>query len=194
MKYSILGGNCLEGSVDTSGAKNAVLPLMAASMLTREPVILNNIPNITDISTMQNILRNFGSETVRLDNRLIISNERITRTSADYEQASRIRASVLVMGPLLARLGMVSMPLPGGCAIGSRPLDLHIKGFCALGASIEFSSGYIRAKAHKLRGADIYLDFPSVGATENIMMAGVLADGVTIIRNAAAEPEITDTA
>jgi len=186
----------LKGSVKISGSKNAVLPILAASLLTEGKCIIRDVPNQSDVVTMQNLLVRLGAN-MQWDKKagtIITSASGKLRTEAEYDLVSKMRASFLVMGPLLARLGEVNVPLPGGCAIGARPVDLHLKGLSALGAEVIQEHGNVRARARKLKGARVYLDFPSVGATENIMMAAVLADGVTILENCAVEPEIVDLA
>ena len=186
----------LKGSVKISGSKNAVLPILAASLLTEGKCIIRDVPNQSDVETMQNLLMRLGAN-MQWDKKagtIITAASGKLRTEAEYDLVSKMRASFLVMGPLLARLGEVNVPLPGGCAIGARPVDLHLKGLSALGAEVIQEHGNVRARARKLKGARVYLDFPSVGATENIMMAAVLADGVTILENCAVEPEIVDLA
>lgn len=183
----------LTGEVTISGAKNSVLPIMAASLLTDGTCILDDIPRLEDVEVMCELLRHFGSKISPEGKRFIIDNKGIKNMPAPYELVRRMRASFLVMGPLLSRYGRVKISLPGGCAIGTRPIDLHLKGFAALGADISLGHGFIEAKSDKkLRGSSVYLDFPSVGATENIIMAAALAEGQTIIENAAEEPEIID--
>lgn len=185
----------LKGSVTVSGAKNAALPILAASLLATEDCYLENVPNLRDVEVITEVLRYLGSDIEKTsDNRMKINSKNILYNEAPYDLMKLMRASFLVMGPLLARIGSAKISLPGGCAIGTRPIDLHLKGFEALGATIELGHGYVEAKADKLIGSKIYLDFPSVGATENIMMAAVLAEGETIIENAAQEPEIIDLA
>lgn len=185
----------LKGSVRISGAKNAVLPIMAAALLAEEKCIIEDVPDLKDVNVMSAVLRSLGSEVTKLENgSLEIYTPEIKTAEAPYELITKMRASFFVMGPLLARLKNAKIPLPGGCAIGARPVDLHLKGFKSLGVEINIEHGYIEGKADKLVGNTIYLDFPSVGATENIMMAATLAEGVTIIENAAEEPEITDLA
>ena len=182
------------GKVRVSGSKNAVLPIIAATLLTDHRCTIYDVPHLTDVVVMQNIIEDFGG-TTHWDNAkeaLTIQVKDIKKTEAPYELCAKMRASFLAAGPVLARMGEVKMSLPGGCAIGSRPVDLHIKGLAALGASITQEHGYVHAKAKRLVGTNIYLDFPSVGATENIMMAAVLAKGQTIIQNCAVEPEIVD--
>ena len=184
----------LLGTVRISGSKNAALPIMAATLLGDTPSVLQEIPTLSDVSNMLEILKKLGSEHMSLADGLYIDNTHIQKTEASYEDTGRLRASFLVAGPLLAKYGHFKIALPGGCKIGTRPIDLHLKGFAALGAEISRAHGYVEARAARLCGASIYLDFPSVGATENIMMAACLADGQTVIENAAVEPEITDLA
>ena len=200
----IRGGRPLEGEIEIFGAKNAALPLMATCLLTEETLILSNIPHLTDITTLAHLLAQHGVE-IGMDGDarrggntgrvLSLRARQITDTTAPYELVSRMRASILVLGPLLARTGRASVSLPGGCAIGTRPVDLHIDGLTRLGAQVVLEDGDIRARVRgRLRGAEIRLPFASVGATENLMMAATLADGETVIRNAAREPEIADLA
>lgn len=186
--------NQLSGHVKISGAKNSALPIMAASILTDQKCTLTNIPKLTDIQLMKSLLKSIGCKITSHSNKISIDASDITYTTADYELVSKMRGSFLLAGPMLAKTGHTKISLPGGCPIGSRPIDLHLKGFSALGADISQEHGYIDIYAKKLHGAKIYLDFPSVGATENIMLAASLADGETIIENAAAEPEIYDLA
>ncbi len=194
-KFIIRGGKPLCGTVKISGAKNAALPIMAASILADSPVTLANIPRLSDIAAMSDILSCLGVGVLAVgDHSLQIDASALRRTNIPYELTGRLRGSFLVMGPLLAKAGRAGISLPGGCAIGARPIDLHIKGLTALGAKFKFSKGSVLATADKLSGAKIYLDFPSVGATENILSAATLAEGETIIENAAAEPEIVDLA
>ena len=188
----IEGGTPLRGVVHTSGAKNAVLPIIAASLLAKGEFTIYDTPWLADVATMCELLDSLGVTSDFQDNILHIDTKNLQRTEAHYDCVRKMRASFLVMGPLLARYGHAKISLPGGCAIGSRPIDLHLKGFEALGAKVTFGDGYIVAQAAKLKGNKIYLDFPSVGATENIMMAAVLAEGHTVIENAAEEPEIVD--
>ena len=197
-KIVVQGGRPLQGSVRANGAKNAVLPILAASLL---PVsgasVLEDVPHLSDVRNMRQLLEVVGARTEDLPNgKLRIHAERVQSTEAPAELVRKMRASFLVLGPLLAKFGVARVGLPGGCSIGERPIDLHITGFEALGATVEVGAGFIEAKAMngKLYGADIYLDFASVGATQNIMMAAVLAEGKTIIENAAKEPEIVDLA
>ena len=186
----------LKGSVKISGSKNAVLPILAASLLTEDKCVIHEVPDQSDVDTMCTLLERLGAGIHWDKNAGIISTAASGKlhAEAEYELVSKMRASFSVMGPLLARLGEVNVPLPGGCAIGARPVDLHLKGFSALGAEVVQEHGNVRARAKKLKGARVYLDFPSVGATENIMMAAVLADGVTFLENCAVEPEIVDLA
>ena len=195
-KLIINGGRRLKGRVKISGAKNAVLPIIAASLLGETPSRLIDIPDLEDVHTISEVLGSLGVTVDRsVPNELQVDSREITQCEAPYELVRRMRASFLVMGPLLARKGHARISQPGGCAIGTRPIDIHLKGFEALGATIEMGHGYIEARAPKgLVGARIYLDFPSVGATENIMMAAALAKGKTILENPAHEPEIIDLA
>lgn len=193
----VQGGKRLEGTVKIEGAKNAVLPIMAASLLAEDEVsVLDNVPILSDVILMKDLLDNLNAKVIfdEEENSLHIDATDDISTVADYDFVSKMRASIVVMGPLLARFGHVKVAMPGGCAIGNRPIDLHLKGFEALGAEINNQAGYVEARAERLTGARIYLDFPSVGATENIMMAAVLAEGETIIENVAREPEIVDLA
>jgi len=192
-KFIITGGKRLEGSVEIAGAKNSALSIMAATLLTKDICILRNIPHLTDVDTMAAVIRKLGVKVEwRGDNTLCIDSNNFNNYEAPYELVKKMRASILVMGPLLARLKKAKISLPGGCAIGARPVDFHIKGFEALGAQVEVERGYIEAEINKLKGDDIYLDFPSLGATENIMMAASLAEGITKIENAAKDPEIVE--
>ena len=193
-KLFIQGGRRLSGTVKISGAKNAVLPVIAASLLASTPSVIEEIPDLDDVRTITEVLQYLGLTTRWQEpGSLFIDSTGIKSCEASYELVRKMRASFLVMGPLLSRFQEARISLPGGCAIGSRPIDLHLKGFEALGAEIILGHGFIEARApHGLQGAKIYLDFPSVGATENIMMAASLAKGQTIIENAAQEPEIVD--
>lgn len=198
-KYIVEQSGPLRGEVSISGAKNAVLPLMAATLLSDDECIIDAVPHLADVSLMKEILSSLGSEIKETGASTIsVRTEDILSTELQKDLVSRMRASILVMGPLLARKGRVRIPLPGGCAIGARPIELHLKGFEILGAIITKSedNDYVEAVAggQGLIGDQIYLDFPSVGATENIMMAAVLAEGTTYIENAAEEPEIVDLA
>lgn len=196
-KLIVKGGNRLVGAVKTSGAKNAVLPIIAASILGTTPSHLDEVPMLEDVNTISEVLKCLGLavECSPEKNVLDIDSTEITSYEAPYELVRTMRASFLVMGPLLARIGKARISMPGGCAIGARPIDIHLKGFEALGVKIEQGHGYIEASAPEgLKGTSIYFDFPSVGATENIMMAASLAEGTTILENAAEEPEIVDLA
>lgn len=196
-KLIVKGGNRLVGAVKTSGAKNAVLPIIAASILGTTPSHLDEVPMLEDVHTISEVLKCLGLsvECSPEKNVLDIDSTEITSYEAPYELVRTMRASFLVMGPLLARIGKARISMPGGCAIGARPIDIHLKGFEALGVKIEQGHGYIEASAPEgLKGTSIYFDFPSVGATENIMMAASLADGTTILENVAEEPEIVDLA
>lgn len=193
-KIIITGNTPLKGTIRVSGAKNAVLPILAASLLTTTQTRLLDVPDLADVGVICSVLEELGAKVIKDNDQLTITVPYLTGTEAPYEYVRKMRASFLVMGPLLARAGQARISLPGGCAIGTRPIDLHLKGFAALGADIRYGSGYIEASATELKGAKIYLDFPSVGATENIMMAAVLAKGQTTIENAAEEPEIVDLA
>lgn len=198
-KYVVKQSGPLHGEVFISGAKNAVLPLMAAALLSEEECVIRDVPMLRDVAFMKEILISHGAYVNELEeNVLSIKTENIISTEARFELVNKMRASILIMGPLLARKGRARIPLPGGCAIGARPIDLHLKGLEALGAIITVNKeeGYVEAAAgpQGLIGEIIYLDFPSVGATENIMMAAVLAQGTTYIENAAEEPEIVDLA
>ena len=196
-KLIVKGGNRLVGAVKTSGAKNAVLPIIAASILGTTPSHLDEVPMLEDVHTISEVLKCLGLavECSPEKNVLDIDSTEITSYEAPYELVRTMRASFLVMGPLLARIGKARISMPGGCAIGARPIDIHLKGFEALGVKIEQGHGYIEASAPEgLKGTSIYFDFPSVGAPENIMMAASLAEGTTILENAAEEPEIVDLA
>ncbi|NLJ98000.1 MAG: UDP-N-acetylglucosamine 1-carboxyvinyltransferase [Tissierellia bacterium] len=185
----------LKGKVRINGAKNSALPILAASLLGTEDIILEDVPKLKDVEIICEVLASLGAKVEFLDEGVIkINSADINKYQTPYDLMSKMRASFLVMGPLLTRIGKTKTSLPGGCAIGTRPIDLHLKGFRALGATIDVDHGNIGAYAEKLVGDRIYLDFPSVGATENIMMAAVMAEGETIIDNAAMEPEIVDLA
>ena len=192
----IRGGKRLQGTIKVSGAKNAVLPIIAASILASSPGCLEDIPELEDVHVICEVLSCLGVGIERAaDGSLLIDSSNIVAHEAPYELVRKMRASFLVMGPLLARKGQARISLPGGCAIGTRPIDIHLKGFEALGAKIVMGHGYFDALAPQgLKGARIYLDFPSVGATENIMMAAAMADGRTVLENPAQEPEIVDLA
>lgn len=195
-KFLIEKSPCLKGKVKISGSKNSVLPILAASILTKSRCIINEVPDLSDVSIMIELLKNLGAnlEYIKENNKIILNCSNVSNIELPYELVKKIRASFLIAGPMLARFGKVRIQMPGGCAIGVRPVDLHLKGFSILGAEINQEHGIIEIKAKKLKGAEIYLDFPSVGATENIIMASVFAEGETIISNCAIEPEIVDLA
>ncbi|MFD1957919.1 UDP-N-acetylglucosamine 1-carboxyvinyltransferase [Paenibacillus thailandensis] len=195
-KIIVRGGQRLSGTVRVSGAKNAVLPILAASLLATEgDSVIHDVPLLDDVMTIKSVLASLGAQLTYNNETMRINAERLVCCEAPYELVRKMRASFLIMGPLLAREGKVRISLPGGCAIGTRPIDQHLKGFEAMGAEITLGHGFIEASsASRLRGAKIYLDVPSVGATENIMMAAALAEGTTLIENAAKEPEIVDLA
>lgn len=186
----------LRGNVKIDGAKNAVLPIIAATLLGKGKSTLTSVPNLRDVHVISDLIRHLGAE-VEYDaqtSTLTVDATNINTCEAPYELVRKMRASFLVMGPLIARFKHTKISMPGGCAIGTRPIDLHLKGFKALGAKVDIEHGFVEAKVENLEGNKLYLDFPSVGATENIMMAAVLAKGITIIENAAEEPEIVDLA
>ena len=191
------GNNRLVGRVKIEGAKNAVLPLLAATVLASEgKTILKNVPVLSDVFTMNNVVRGLNTQ-VDFDqdeNTVVVDATKPLTEEAPYKYVSKMRASIVVLGPILARNGHAKVSMPGGCTIGSRPIDLHLKGLEAMGAQITQTAGYIEAKVDRLMGAHIYMDFPSVGATQNIMMAATLAQGTTVLENAAREPEIVDLA
>lgn len=193
-KFIIEGRRKLSGKVKVSSAKNAVLPVLAATLLTQGESVIEDVPKLEDVNVMKEVITALGAKCTQKEKKFIINSADINSFEAPYELVRKMRASFLVMGPLLARFGKAKISMPGGCAIGSRPIDLHLKGFSALGAKINLGHGYVEATADQLVGTTIYLDFPSVGATENIMMAAVLAEGHTVIENAAKEPEIVDLA
>jgi UDP-N-acetylglucosamine 1-carboxyvinyltransferase len=195
-KFIVEQSGPLKGEVEVSGSKNAVLPILAATLLATGTCEISDVPNLRDVEVMCKILRSMGaSVTEDWDNHTItVEIDKVTTDEVPYELVKRMRASIFVMGPLLARTGKAKIALPGGCSIGDRPIDLHNKGLKTLGAVIETDKGLVEATAKQLKGALVYLDFPSVGATENIMMAATLASGTTIIENAAEEPEIVDLA
>jgi len=194
-KLIVTGGNPLKGEIRISGAKNAALPVLVASLLTPEPLLISNVPHLQDITTTMELLGHIGVRLVMGDKMVIEAYAgQTTSVRAPYELVKTMRASILVLGPLLARFGEAEVSLPGGCAIGSRPVNLHVKGLQAMGADINLDGGYIRARAKRLKGARIFMDLVSVTGTENIMMAAALADGVTVIENAAREPEVVDLA
>jgi len=193
-KLKIRGGKALNGSVRISGAKNAALPIISAALLSAEPLALTNVPQLNDIGTMVKLLAQMGVVAERKGESLTLSAASIVEKVAPYEMVKTMRASILVLGPLLARFGHAKVSLPGGCAIGARPVDLHIKGLEAMGATITIEAGYILASATKLKGARILMETVTVTGTENLMMAACLADGTTVLENAAREPEVVDLA
>jgi len=193
-KIIIHGGRRLKGEVAISGAKNAALPLLFATLLTGGRHCLDNVPALRDIHTAEQLLTTLGASVERHGSRFEVEASHLKHVEAPYDLVRTMRASVLVLGPLLARLGQARVSLPGGCAIGARPINLHLKGLEAMGARIELSHGYVEARARRLRGARIYFDLPTVGGTENLMMAASLARGTTVLENAACEPEIVDLA
>lgn len=194
-KFLITGGVKLEGEVRISGAKNAVLPLLAATILTDDPVTIRNVPNLKDVHTISKIIAGLGVTITYEGDTVYADASTLSNQFAPYDLVKTMRASILVLGPLLARYGNAKVSLPGGCAIGSRPVDLHLKAMEALGAKIEVENGYVHASIDgRLKGGEVVFDMVTVGGTENILMAAVLAEGVTTIRNAACEPEITDLA
>lgn len=195
-KYIITGGTPLKGEVSIGGAKNAVLKLMAAAILAKGETVIHNVPDLTDVEIMLNVIEQLGTKTHydKINKTVTIDATDITNVTAKYELVSKMRASFIILGALVSRCKEAIVALPGGCAIGERRVDFHIKGLEALGADIKIENGYVHAKATKLEGSEIYLDIPSVGATENIMLAAILAEGSTKIQNAAREPEIIDLA
>ena len=195
-KFYIKGGTPLKGEVSIGGAKNSVLKLMAAALLTKGETKIYNVPDLTDVEIMLNVIRELGAKTTydKQEKSVTIDATDLTSITAKYELVSKMRASFIVLGALVSRCREAIVALPGGCAIGERRVDFHIRGLEALGAKIKIENGYVHAKAPKLTGTDIYLDIPSVGATENIMLASILAEGSTRIQNAAQEPEIVDLA
>ncbi|HEX7415760.1 MAG TPA: UDP-N-acetylglucosamine 1-carboxyvinyltransferase [Smithellaceae bacterium] len=192
-KIVIQGGKPLHGEVHISGAKNAALPILASALLTCGTNIFHNIPDLLDIKTIKKLLKSLGAQ-IEGDETVRINVDKINSHTAPYDLVKTMRASVLVLGPLVARMGIARVSLPGGCAIGARPVNFHIKALQDLGAHVELNNGYIEAKAKKLKGADIYFDIPTVTGTENIMMAATLAEGTTILNNAACEPEVVNLA
>lgn len=195
-KIIVRGGRQLKGSVKVEGAKNAVLPVIAASIVaSKGKSVIHNVPALADVFTINEVLRSMGAEVVFSNGTITVDATEQMTTEAPFEYVRKMRASVLVLGPLLARFGHAKVALPGGCAIGSRPIDQHLKGFEAMGASVQVGNGFVELRTEgRLQGAKIYLDVPSVGATENIITAAALADGTTILENCAKEPEIVDLA
>ena len=194
-KYVIKGGNPLVGEVEIGGAKNSALAVLTAAIMTDEPVFVDNIPDVSDINVMLEAISGIGAEVERVDRHSVrINGAMIGSVSVDYEYIKKIRASYYLLGALLGKYKKAEVPLPGGCNIGSRPIDQHLKGFRALGANVKIHHGVIMASAERLHGAHIFLDMVSVGATINIMMAASMAEGNTIIENAAREPHVVDIA
>jgi len=194
-KLIISGGETLEGEIRISGAKNAVLPIMAATLLADSPVTIRNIPHLHDVTTTMELLGRMGVHlTVDEKMDIVVDASTINSLYAPYELVRTMRSSILVLGPMLSRFGRADVSLPGGCAIGSRPVNLHIKGLQAMGADVEVTNGYIKARVDRLKGARLVMDIVTVTGTENLMMAATLADGITVIENAAREPEVTDLA
>jgi UDP-N-acetylglucosamine 1-carboxyvinyltransferase len=195
-KIIVRGGQELNGTVQVEGAKNAVLPVIAATLLASEgKSVIKNVPALSDVYTINEVIRHLNTDVTFSNNEVTVDASRELLVEAPFEYVRKMRASVLVMGSLLGRTGRARVALPGGCAIGSRPIDQHLKGFEAMGAKVRVGNGFIEAEVDgRLKGAKVYLDFPSVGATENIMMAAVLAEGTTVLENVAKEPEITDLA
>lgn len=193
-KLKVTGGCRLNGEVKASGAKNAALPILAASLLTADDLILSNVPHLSDIRTMGKLLGGLGMKVEREGETVTLNAKSLTTLTAPYELVKTMRASIVTLGPMLARFGEARVSLPGGCAIGARPVDQHIKGLQALGAEVVIDHGYVVAKAKRLKGAHIVTDMVTVTGTENLLMAATLADGVTVIENAAREPEVVDLA
>ena len=193
-KLRIRGGKPLRGTVRVSGAKNAALPILCASILSAETLTLHNVPQLNDIDTMLKLLEQMGVSTDRKGETVVLNAADLANPAAPYDLVKTMRASILALGPLLARFGKARVSLPGGCAIGARPVDLHIKGLEAMGATITIESGDILASAAKLKGAHIFMDIVTVTGTENLMMAATLAEGITVLENAAREPEVVDLA
>src|ERR1700759_452350 len=194
-KLQIAGGVPLEGEVRISGAKNATLPILAGALLADDPVVVANVPHLKDVTTTVELLGRMGA-TVTIDERMRIEVDGSTlkATFAPYELVKTMRASILVLGPLVARFGSADVSLPGGCAIGARPVNIHVAGLQAMGADIHIENGYIKARAQKLKGTRLVLETVTVTGTENLMMAAALADGETVLENAAREPEVVDLA
>jgi UDP-N-acetylglucosamine 1-carboxyvinyltransferase len=193
-KLLITGGYRLNGEINISGAKNAALPILCAGLLTADDVVLHNVPGLQDVATMLKLLRQMGLSASAENGVVTLNGGAITSLEAPYEMVKTMRASILVLGPLLARFGEAKVSLPGGCAIGSRPVDQHIKGLQAMGAEITIEAGYIHAKAKRLKGTRVVTDMITVTGTENLLMAATLAEGETVLENAAREPEVTDLA
>ncbi|MEW5682924.1 MAG: UDP-N-acetylglucosamine 1-carboxyvinyltransferase [Pseudomonadota bacterium] len=193
-QFLVTGGQVLRGEVNISGAKNAALPILFASLLSEKPTTISNVPRLKDIETTVKLLQLFGAEVSFANNQVQVNAAGVNNQFAPYELVKTMRASILALGPLLSRFGQAEVSLPGGCAIGARPVNLHIDGLRKMGAEISVENGYIKAQANRLKGAHIIMDMVSVTGTENLMMAAVLADGITTIDNAAREPEVVDLA
>ena len=194
-KLAITGGTTIEGSVVISGAKNATLPILAASLLTADPFRVSNVPHLRDVTTTIELLGRMGAEvTIHEGMEIEVDASKVTEYRAPYDLVKTMRASILVLGPLVGRFGKADVSLPGGCAIGARPVDIHVKGLEAMGADVDISDGYIKARAERLQGAHIVMPAVTVTGTENLLMAAVLADGETVLENAAGEPEVEDLA
>ncbi len=189
-KIVVEGGRRLEGAVSISGAKNAALPILAASLLTDDTCRFTNVPDLRDITSIIQLLQSLGVRVERENDKVVVSASSLASSEAPYDLVRKMRASILVLGPLLTRLQHARVSLPGGCAIGARPINMHLKGLALLGAEIDLQHGYVEARAKRLKGAEIYFDTVSVTGTENLLMAAVLAEGVTVLRNAAREPEV----
>jgi UDP-N-acetylglucosamine 1-carboxyvinyltransferase len=194
-KLLIEGGSTLSGTVSISGAKNAALPILAGTLLATKPVVVSNVPHLKDVTTMLSLLQMMGVQ-VTVDDRMMVTVDasKVTHREAPYELVKTMRASILVLGPLLARFGEADVSLPGGCAIGARPVNLHVAGLQAMGADVVVEDGFIKARAERLKGANIVFDTVTVTGTENLLMAAVLADGESVLENSAREPEVTDLA
>jgi UDP-N-acetylglucosamine 1-carboxyvinyltransferase len=193
-KLLITGGNRLSGEITIAGAKNAALPILCAGLLTSDTVQLSNVPHLQDVATMLKLLRQMGMRAEQDDDKVTLNGRAVDKLEAPYEMVKTMRASILVLGPLVARFGEARVSLPGGCAIGSRPVDQHIKGLQAMGAEVAIEAGFIHAKAKRLKGTRIVTDMITVTGTENLLMAATLAEGETVLENAAREPEVTDLA
>ena len=193
-RLRVQGGRPLEGEIRVSGAKNAALPILCAGLLTAGKLTVSNVPRLMDIATMAKLLAQMGVQVERSEGTMVLDARSISHPAASYELVKTMRASVLVLGPLLARVGQAKVSLPGGCAIGARPVDQHVKGLQAMGATISIEHGYMHASAERLRGARIVMDLVTVTGTENLMMAATLAEGTTVLENAAREPEVVDLA
>ncbi len=191
---TLQGGRPLKGNVQISGSKNAALPILIATLLTDDRCVITNVPELDDIKTVTQLLSFLGKRVHQEGHRVEVMAGATLLSEAPYDLVRRMRASIVVMGPLLARLGKVKVSLPGGCAIGGRPINIHLDGFRSLGAEIRLEQGYVELNAPQLQGGVLHLDFPSVGATENLMMAAALIPGKTVLHNAAMEPEIADLA